>query len=67
MRSTKQWAKVQAKRATLIKSHIERFNNIIRQRLGRFVRKTLSFSKCDEMHEMCLRLFLHEHNMNCQH
>ena len=43
MRSTKQRAKVQAKRATLIKSHIERFNNIIRQRLGRLVRKTLSF------------------------
>ena len=42
--------------------HIERFNNILRQRLGRFVRKTLSFSKNDEMHEICLRLFLHEHN-----
>ncbi|MBK8508726.1 MAG: hypothetical protein IPL51_08720 [Candidatus Competibacteraceae bacterium] len=25
--------------------HIERFNNTLRQRLGRFVRKTLSFSK----------------------
>ena len=46
--------------------HIERFNNINRQRLGRFVRKTLSFSKCDKMHEMCLRLFLHEHNTNYQ-
>jgi len=45
--------------------HIERYNNIIRQRLGRFVRKTLSFSKCDQMHEMCLRIFLHEHNLNC--
>ena len=42
--------------------HIERFNNILRQRLGRFVRKTLSFSKCEQMHEVCLRLFLHEHN-----
>ena len=42
--------------------HIERFNNILRQRLGRFVRRTLSFSKCEQMHEMCLRLFLHEHN-----
>ena len=47
--------------------HIERFNNILRQRLGRFVRKTLSFSKCDQMHELCLRLFLHEHNKNCLH
>ena len=42
--------------------HIERFNNILRQRLGRFVRKTLSFSKTDAMHENCLRLFLHEYN-----
>ena len=47
--------------------HIERFNNIIRQRLGRFVRRTLSFSKCDRMHEMCLSLFLHEHNINCRY
>ena len=47
--------------------HIERFNNIIRQRLGRFVRRTLSFSKCDRMHEMCLSLFLHEHNTNCRY
>lgn len=45
--------------------HIERFNNILRQRLGRFVRRTLSFSKCDQMHELCLRLFLHEHNKYC--
>ena len=45
--------------------HVERFNNIIRQRLGRFVRKTLSFSKCDAMHELCLCLFLHEHNLSC--
>jgi len=26
-------------------AHIERFNNTLRQRLGRFVRKTLSFSR----------------------
>ncbi len=45
--------------------HIERFNNILRQRLGRFVRRTLSFSKTDQMHENCLRLFLHEHNKRC--
>ena len=42
--------------------HIERFNNILRQRLARFVRRTLSFSKTDAMHENCLRLFLHEYN-----
>ncbi len=42
--------------------HIERFNNILRQRLARFVRRTLSFSKTDVMHDNCLRLFLHEYN-----
>ena len=46
-------------------NHIERFNGALRQRLARFVRKTLSFSKTDEMHEACLQLFLHEHNRNC--
>ena len=42
--------------------HVERFNNTLRQRLARFVRKTLSFSKCDHMHELALRLFIHEYN-----
>ncbi len=43
-------------------NHIERFNNTLRQRLSRFVRKTLSFSKSEVMHEDCLRLFLHHYN-----
>ena len=43
-------------------NHIERWNNTLRQRVGRFVRKTFSFSKSDAMHEICLRLFLHECN-----
>jgi len=46
-------------------NHVERFNNTLRQRLARFVRKTLSFSKSDAMHAMhesCLRLFLHHYN-----
>lgn len=47
--------------------HIERFNNILRQRLGRFVRRTLSFSKNDVMHDNCLRLFLHEYNQPIRH
>jgi len=38
----------------------------LRQRLARFVRRTLSFSKCDEMHEICLLLFLHQHNRRIQ-
>ncbi len=46
-------------------NHVERWNLTLRQRLGRFVRKTLSFSKCEVMHEYCLRLFLHEYNVLC--
>jgi IS1 family transposase len=45
-------------------AHVERWNNTLRQRLGRFVRKSLSFSKCDVMHELCLRLFLHDYNLS---
>jgi IS1 family transposase len=44
-------------------AHVERWNNTLRQRLGRFVRKSLSFSKSEEMHEACLRLFLHSYNL----
>jgi insertion element IS1 protein InsB len=43
-------------------AHVERWNNTLRQRLGRFVSKSLSFSKSDKMHELCLRLFLHDYN-----
>jgi IS1 family transposase/transposase-like protein len=43
-------------------AHIERWNNTLRQHLARFVRKTLSFSKCFDMHEICLKLFLHRYN-----
>jgi IS1 family transposase len=43
-------------------AHVERWNLTLRQRLGRFVRKRLSFSKSDRMHELCLRLFLHDYN-----
>ena len=42
--------------------HVERWNNTLRQRLGRFVRRTLSFSKCERMHELALRVFIHEYN-----
>jgi insertion element IS1 protein InsB len=44
-------------------AHVERWNNTLRQRLGRFVRKSLSFCKSEEMHEVCLRLFLHSYNL----
>ncbi len=45
-------------------AHVERWNNTLRQRLARFVRKTLSFSKSDRMHEICLRLFLHRYDLS---
>lgn len=48
-------------------AHIERFNNTLRQRLARFVRKTLSFSKSWEMHDACLRLFLYRYNLERAH
>src|SRR5205085_8815805 len=44
-------------------AHVERWNNTLRQRLARFVRKTLSFSKSLVMHDACLRLFLHRYNL----
>ncbi len=43
-------------------AHVERWNNTLRQRLGRFVRSTLSFSKSPLMHEACLCLFVHRYN-----
>ena len=46
-------------------NHIERFNNTLRQRLGRLVRKTLSFSKSLHMHESVIQLFLHQYNLTC--
>ena len=42
--------------------HVERWNNTLRQRLARFVRRTLSFSKSDRMHRVCLLLFVHDYN-----
>jgi IS1 family transposase len=45
-------------------AHVERWNNTLRQRLARFVRKSLSFSKSDLMHEICLFLFLYDYNLS---
>lgn len=43
-------------------NHVERWNCTLRQRICRFVRKTLSFSKSEYMHEMYLKLFIHGYN-----
>jgi IS1 family transposase len=52
-----------AGKETGLTAHVERWNNTLRQRLGRFVRKSLSFSKSDLMNDLCLRLFLHDYNL----
>ncbi len=44
-------------------AHVERWNNTLRQRLARFVRRTLSFSKSERFHEWALRLFIHQYNL----
>jgi IS1 family transposase len=46
-------------------AHVERWNLTLRQRLSRFVRRTLSCSKSEQMHEACLGLFMHRYN--CSH
>jgi len=43
-------------------AYIERWNNTLRQQLTRFLRKTLSFSKCVKIHKICLKLFIHRYN-----
>jgi insertion element IS1 protein InsB len=43
-------------------SYIERFNNTLRQRVSRLVRKTLSFSKKLENHVGAIWNFIHEYS-----
>lgn len=43
-------------------SYIERFNNTLRQRVGRLVRKTLSFSKKLNNHIGAVWYFIHHYN-----
>lgn len=45
-------------------NHMERWYNTLRQSCARFVRKTLSFSKSDAMHETVTRLFIIRHNLS---
>ncbi len=46
-------------------SHAERWFNTLRQRLARFTRKTLAFSKTDAFHDGMLRLFIFQYNLDC--
>jgi IS1 family transposase len=43
-------------------SHMERFYCTLRQRLARYVRKTLSFSKSERMHHLVTRWFIGTYN-----
>jgi insertion element IS1 protein InsB len=44
-------------------AHVERWNNTLRQRLARFVRKTLAFSKSDVNHNIVTKWFIAEYNL----
>jgi IS1 family transposase len=46
-------------------NHMERWNCTLRQRLARFVRKTLSFSKSDVIHQVVLKCFITDYNLTC--
>ncbi len=47
-------------------NHIERFNNTLRQRVGRLVRKALSFSKKLVNHVGAIWYFIHHYNAGLQ-
>lgn len=48
-------------------AHIERFNNTLRQRCANLVRKTLSFSKDEQWHEIRIRIFIDHYNRELEH
>jgi insertion element IS1 protein InsB len=48
-------------------SHMERWNNTLRQSNARYVRKTLSFSKSDFYHLLVTRLYVVRYNLSLVH
>lgn len=44
-------------------NHVERWFNTLRQRLARFTRKTLAFSKTQTNHEAILHMFILDYNL----
>ncbi len=46
-------------------AHMERWNNTLRQRLSRYVRETLSFSKSDFWHQIVTEMFIVTDNLSC--
>jgi insertion element IS1 protein InsB len=49
---------------TGLTNHVERLNNTLRQRISRFVRKTLSFSKKEYMLNLHFKLFAYHYNLD---
>jgi insertion element IS1 protein InsB len=47
-------------------NHIERFNATLRARIGRLVRKSLSFSRSRKLLDARINLFLHDYNRTRQ-
>ncbi len=47
-------------------NHVERWFCTLRQRVGRLVRKTLSFSKSEERHADAIHLFITNYNLRIQ-
>lgn len=45
-------------------AHVERWNNTLRQRIGRYVRKSLSFSKCEKNHFWFTHWFIVNYNLS---
>ena len=45
-------------------AHIERWNCTLRQRLSRYVRRSLAFSKLDKFHHLMTKLFIFKYNLN---
>jgi len=45
-------------------AHVERWNGTLRQRLARYVRKTLSFSKSDKFHHLVTKWFIFDYNLS---
>lgn len=46
-------------------NHVERWFNTLRQRQARFTRKTLAFSKRDDLRDGLLRMFIYDYNLSC--
>lgn len=46
-------------------AHVEPWNGTLRQRLGRYVRRTLSFSKTDRHHHLATKYFIWHYNLEC--